>query len=68
MRVFAFNFRFDFRFVFTPNALALMEATSSCGGVRHKRYSVQQEKAPHFDKPSATLITAINLFNRIITK
>jgi hypothetical protein len=26
--------------------LALMEAASSCGGVRHKRYSVQQEIAP----------------------
>jgi len=23
-----------------------MEATSFCGGVRHKRYSVQQETAP----------------------
>jgi hypothetical protein len=27
-------------------ALALMIATSSCAGVRHKRYSGQQEIAP----------------------
>jgi len=27
-------------------ALALMEAASFCGGVRHKRYSGQQEMAP----------------------
>jgi len=26
--------------------LALMEAASFCGGVRHKRYSGQQETAP----------------------
>ncbi|HQZ24449.1 MAG TPA: hypothetical protein PLD18_04045 [Flavobacterium sp.] len=25
------------------NALALMETASSCGGVRHKRYSGQQD-------------------------
>jgi len=29
-----------------PKALALMETASFCGGVRHKRYSVQQEPAP----------------------
>jgi hypothetical protein len=29
-----------------PNALALMETASFCGGVRHKRYSVQPETAP----------------------
>ncbi|WP_163399713.1 hypothetical protein [Flavobacterium fluviatile] len=29
-----------------PKALALMAATSFCAGVRHKRYSVQQESAP----------------------
>ena len=29
-----------------PIALALMEAASFCAGVRHKRYSVQQESAP----------------------
>ena len=28
------------------NALALMETASSCGGVRNKRYSGQQEIAP----------------------
>ena len=28
-----------------PTALALMEAVSFCAGVRHKRYSVQQETA-----------------------
>ncbi len=27
------------------NAIALMETASSCGGVRHKRYSEQQDKA-----------------------
>jgi hypothetical protein len=30
------------------NALALMEATSFCAGVRHKRYSGQQEIAPTY--------------------
>jgi len=35
-----------FRF---PKALAQMETASFCGGVRHKRYSVQLEKAPSFD-------------------
>jgi hypothetical protein len=29
------------------NALALMGATSFCAGVRHKRYSGQQEIAPN---------------------
>ncbi len=29
-----------------PKALALMETASFCGGVRHKRYSGQQEIAP----------------------
>jgi hypothetical protein len=29
-----------------PTALALMEAASFCAGVRHKRYSIQQEIAP----------------------
>ena len=33
----------DFRF---PKALAQMATASFCGGVRHKRYSVQLEKAP----------------------
>jgi hypothetical protein len=28
------------------NALALMETASFCAGVRHKRYSGQQEIAP----------------------
>jgi hypothetical protein len=28
--------------------LALMAAASFCGGVRHKRYSEQQEIAPDF--------------------
>jgi hypothetical protein len=28
------------------NALALMEAASFCAGVRHKKYSGQQETAP----------------------
>lgn len=28
-----------------PKSLALMGATSFCGGVRHKRYSEQQEIA-----------------------
>jgi hypothetical protein len=30
------------------NPLALMEATSFCAGVRHKRYSGQQEIAPTY--------------------
>jgi len=30
-------------------SLALMEATSFCAGVRHKRYSAQQERAPDFN-------------------
>jgi hypothetical protein len=30
------------------NALALMEAASFCAGVRHKRYSGQQEIAPTY--------------------
>jgi len=29
--------------------LALMEAASFCAGVRHKRYSGQQETAPETD-------------------
>jgi len=29
-----------------PTALALIEAASFCGGVRHKRYSGEQEIAP----------------------
>ena len=29
------------------STLALMGTASSCGGVRHKRYSVQQETAPN---------------------
>ncbi|MDR6843405.1 hypothetical protein J2W95_000085 [Flavobacterium granuli] len=29
------------------DALALMETTSFCVGVRYKRYSVQQEVAPY---------------------
>jgi len=29
-----------------PEALALMEATSFCAGVRRKRYSGKQETAP----------------------
>jgi len=32
-----------------PIALALMGAASFCGGVRHKRYSGQQETAPNSD-------------------
>jgi|GEM_PF-1957130 len=34
-------------FLLKTNALALMEATSFYGGVRHKRYSEQQEIAPN---------------------
>jgi hypothetical protein len=30
-------------------ALALMETASFCAGVRHKRYSVQQETASYFE-------------------
>jgi hypothetical protein len=30
-----------------PKVLALMETASFCGGVWHKRYSEQQEKAPN---------------------
>ncbi|WP_262510118.1 hypothetical protein [Flavobacterium hydrophilum] len=33
-----------------PRALALMAAASFCAGVRHKRYSVQQESAPVHNK------------------
>ncbi len=32
--------------IIKPKALALMGTASFCGGVRHKRYSVQQETAP----------------------
>ncbi|HEY1197019.1 hypothetical protein [Flavobacterium sp.] len=35
-------------FILKPTALALMGAASFCGGVRHKRYSGQQETAPYF--------------------
>jgi hypothetical protein len=31
-----------------PNALALIEAASFCGGVRHKRYSGEQEIASNY--------------------
>jgi len=33
-----------------PKVLALMAAASFCAGVRHKRYSVQQETAPENNK------------------
>ena len=36
-------------FKLKTGALALMGAASFCGGVRHKRYSGQQDKAPHSD-------------------
>lgn len=35
------------RSCFVNRFLALMETASSCGGVRRKRYSVQQEVAPN---------------------
>ena len=31
-----------------PKPLALIEAASFCGGVRHKRYSGEQEMAPNY--------------------
>ena len=33
-------------FLIKPKAIALMVTASFCAGVRHKRYSGQQEKAP----------------------
>jgi len=37
---------FRFKFLLKTIALALMGTASFCGGVRHKRYSGQQETAP----------------------
>jgi hypothetical protein len=44
---FFFVNKIDKNFLLKPEALALMEAASFCAGVRHKRYSVQQETAPY---------------------
>jgi hypothetical protein len=41
-----FNFVVRKKSLLKIGALALMEAASFYGGVRHKRYSVQQEIAP----------------------
>ncbi|WP_165587174.1 hypothetical protein [Flavobacterium sp. MEB061] len=37
------------KFLVLRRGLALMGTASFCGGVRHKRYSGQQEIAPSFD-------------------
>jgi hypothetical protein len=41
------------------NALALMVAASSCAGVRHKRYSEQQEIAPKKSNRNGWLLLEI---------
>jgi hypothetical protein len=48
-----------------PIALALKEAASFCAGVRHKRYSGQQETAPH--KKNGTISPKRNspVFNQL---
>ena len=43
--------RKDVDCVMKPKALALMGAASFCAGVRHKRYSGQQETAPENHLP-----------------